>query len=126
MKAPETVKLAFDPMTTDDMDVRYVFKDKGATILWCMIKNGHIVSQSFARTVLDVAEKLKENRPRSYAEFMEVVRPFSNVFGRVIVDKSFPPMFSQTRPDHEFWGGVYMAWTGKRYFKWVVEKKELV
>jgi len=121
MKIPETIKLQFDP-TKSGKKVQEIFANKTATILWCAIRNGHIVDQHFNDKVLSVARAFNKKQPRLYNEFLEMAAPLSAMYGRATVWEGY--LYTDTRIDHEFWGQVYMTICGKRFFEYVISEKE--
>lgn len=58
-----TMKLAFDPNESDDPDVIAIFRDEDARTLYLLWRRGHIVSQGFPQEVLQIASRIKSERP---------------------------------------------------------------
>lgn len=117
MHAIQEVKLQFDPAKNEDEEIREIFKDSTATILWCSIKSGHVTSQYFNKNVLEVAKKYNKTHTRDYDTFLDIVSKLL-VFGKVTVNQTI--MQCDQKIDHEFWGDVFRSVIGQRHFKWEV------
>lgn len=119
MKAPEVIKLSFDPKTTEDRGVRSVFMHRTAWVLWCCIKHQHVVPSGFNDLVLRIAKALDEERPRDYDEFVRKAHLLTSKYGRATVYST--TLIQENRIDNEFWGGVWMALRGIRCCRYEVE-----
>jgi hypothetical protein len=58
-----TMKLAFNPDESDDLDVVAIFRDEDARTLYLLWRRGHIVSQGFSQEVLEIASRIRSERP---------------------------------------------------------------
>jgi hypothetical protein len=117
MRNLETIQITFDPAKSDKQIVREIFKNHTATVLWCSIKTGNIVDQYFNDTVMKVAKEIDEKEPWNYHEFLKIVSPLTNQFGKVVV--SFDTFCGgyEFEIDHEFWFDIFAAIKHKRCFR---------
>jgi hypothetical protein len=58
----ESVILCFDPDDSEDEQIRAVFADREARMLWLAIKQGHITSTNFCKSCLRYAEVIRKKR----------------------------------------------------------------
>jgi hypothetical protein len=59
-KGAEIITLAFNPEKTDDTEIRQVFSDNLAKILWLFIKRNHLVSQHFNKHCIGLAKCIRK------------------------------------------------------------------
>jgi hypothetical protein len=112
MKAPEKVKLAFDPTEAGIVS----FTSRTAKILWCCIRKQHIVDQHFDSQVFGFAEWLDEEWPDNYEHFKDkVFRTELRKFGTNWIN-THPGFSSSGSPvlDDEFWQGVWSYLQGEK------------
>jgi len=124
MKAPSEIKIGFDP-TNADPEIRQVFNNRTAMILWCCIKNTHLTDQHFPRLCLEVASSVDNiSYPENikYSSFMRYASPLNSKFGRVTVYEHGPN--SQSAVDNEFWGGIFMIIKGQRNLRLISDIRD--
>lgn len=81
----EHVKLGFNPATqTEDDNLRKVFEDDIARILWLAWKPGHIVNQHFAAQVLARAQRIRAMPPKTPDDLFALLYTFTGA------DSNFP------------------------------------
>ena len=112
----EVFNLVFDINASSNVNIREIFKNRIATILWCSIKSGHIADQYFDQLILKVSKELENDQDScNYQEFLKITSSLNNQFGRICV---WETMFDkQFEIDHEFWSDIFKAIHNKRCFK---------
>ena len=112
MKATEKLKFKFDPEKSDIP----ALKDRRGLIIWGCIKRGHITSQYFNKDVEGVVERIENEKPGHYHEFINIIQNSNlSTFGRVCVENN--QFNTDHRTDHEFWGGIWEYIRGRRYIE---------
>jgi hypothetical protein len=115
MHIPETFTLRFDPEESENLDIKMIFRNKTAKIIWCAIKSAHVTDQYFNSTVLEVGETLTHAEdPCDYRAFLALTAKLNRTFGRICVYESL--MQHQYEIDHEFWSDIFKAINGRRAF----------
>lgn len=111
MKIKEVYKLGFDPATCEDEEVRRVFKDDIAKVLWVTIKSQHLASQYFNREMLEAADRIR-SAAKGY-----VYRLYFDEFVRACgLDYTYGKVADGIR-DNEFWYGIYLVVCKHGFFK---------
>lgn len=117
MHARNIIKIRFDPKKSENPEIRKIFENHKATVLWCCIKNNHITSQYFNETILETVELLNEKGyyPK-YHDFLNCCFKLTRNFGKVPVTNSNigPGLFEI---DHEYWSDIYKMVYLKTPFK---------
>lgn len=114
MHAQEIIKINFDPVQKDSI-IRRIFEVHPAKVLWCLIKYNHITDSHFDSKIFELGQKIEEQMPEYYRDFLKIVQDLTNQFGRVTTDE-FMFMGHSSEIDHEFWSDVYKAIKHKRCF----------
>lgn len=66
---PTTIKLGFDPDTVIDPELQAVIGDDLAWAIWLTWKPCHIVSDSFNKACLTIADRIRRRQPTNMREW---------------------------------------------------------
>ena len=62
MNKIEKLDFTFDPFKSENPDIKAVFEDDLAQIIWCAIKRNHLVDQYFNKNCLVLAKELRKKK----------------------------------------------------------------
>jgi len=95
MNKPKIVKIpfGFDPSKTDNKEVKKVFEDETARILWIAIKRNRLVDENFNKNILYLAkvidiegiDSFTADRLTSYLRGMGIIGTSENGMGDEII-----------------------------------------
>ncbi|MFH0779707.1 MAG: hypothetical protein V1928_02500 [Parcubacteria group bacterium] len=130
MHCLQEFSLDFDPSETEGT-VKQIFASPAAKYIWICIKSGHVTCKEDYESILHYGKLVDDYREKNrlnYRQFLTMVRPLTNRFGRVLVDGTY--QYSQEYEiDHEFWSDIFRAIIHDRSVRIFIakngEKKEL-
>lgn len=122
MKAATEFSLDFDPDKLEDPELKEIFENSTAKIIWCCIKKNHLTDQFFCKNLLKASKKIDEGILQrqyiSYSHFLDACYYLLKDFGLIPVNDTYVI-------DNEFWISIYDMILGG-YFRITIDLKKEV